>query len=383
MGYLNLSRSNFIHLLRWTSAFIVVFNHLRSIVFKDFPLIKQSGVLTKLFYLLTGLGHQAVIVFFVLSGYLIAGSVISQMKKAKFNIKEYALKRVSRLYAVLLFALLLTLVLDHTGIYFDKIGLYTGKVNAATLGFAIANRLSIGYFLSSLFMLQTIVLPPIGSNSPLWSLAYEFWYYVLFPGFALTIVFIRNKSNFAFITILVLIALITFLPINIELSFLIWLIGLIPFYLSLKNGFFRFFFLILFISWVSIKKVVQIDDLLYDFILAFIVAFWIASFDNYKQIAHSGLLKINEKLSSFSYTTYLVHFPIIMLVLTIIKSYCLIGIWMEPGFLAYVIFIGVFLFVIICSYFIATFTEFKTPQFNAFLTHLFQRRKQLQKSIAD
>ena len=31
------------------------------------------------------------------------------------------------------------------------------------------------------FFLQTIVGPTFGSNGPLWSLAYEWWYYVLFP----------------------------------------------------------------------------------------------------------------------------------------------------------------------------------------------------------
>ena len=33
--------------------------------------------MTKVFYLATGLGHQAVMIFFVLSGFLVGGSVIT------------------------------------------------------------------------------------------------------------------------------------------------------------------------------------------------------------------------------------------------------------------------------------------------------------------
>ncbi len=128
--------------------------------------LEKVRPITKFFYFITGLGHQSVVVFFVLSGYLIAGSVITQIRKGKFDIKIYALKRLSRLYAVLIFAILLTVVLDHTGIYLDSVGLYKGKIKAATLGFSIADRLSFKYVLTSLFMLQTILLPPIGSNSP-------------------------------------------------------------------------------------------------------------------------------------------------------------------------------------------------------------------------
>ena len=35
--------------------------------------------------------------------------------------------------------------------------------------------------MGNLFFLQTIFVPPFGSNAPLWSLSFEFWYYLLFP----------------------------------------------------------------------------------------------------------------------------------------------------------------------------------------------------------
>ncbi|SDD62700.1 Peptidoglycan/LPS O-acetylase OafA/YrhL, contains acyltransferase and SGNH-hydrolase domains [Mucilaginibacter pineti] len=371
----NISRSTFIHILRWSSAFLVIFNHLRSILFKDYGFIKNSNLFTKFFYFITGLGHTSVIVFFVLSGYLIAGSIIKQVKNDTFDLKKYTLNRISRLYAVLFVALLLTVILDHTGIYFDHIGLYQNKIRTATLGFSIKDRVSIQYFMSSLFMLQGIVLPPLGSNSPLWSLSCEFWYYILFPCIGLSFLFVKNKSKFIFIPVLIFLAVVVMLPFSIVLYFIIWLVGLIPFYLTLNKAYYKFFLGFAFIIWLSLKKIIHLDNFYYDLILALIVAFWLSSFPNFNQASTNFRLKLNEKLSSFSYSMYLVHFPIIMLVLTLIKNSFNTGIWMDPTVNGYLIFFGVFLIVIACSYLIATFTEFKTAEFREWLKKLFSIRR--------
>jgi len=328
-----------------------------------------------LFYFLTGLGHQAVIVFFVLSGYLIAGSILTQINKGNFDIKGYAVNRISRLYIVLIVALPLTVLLDYIGIYYDKVGLYTGKVPTATLGFSIASRLSFKYFFSSFFMLQTIVLPPLGSNSSLWSLSNEFWYYILFPCLVLSVLFIKIKRQYSFFYLFAVILLILFLPIHIEMYFFIWLLGLIPFYIALKKPFYKVFFVIALFVWLFLKKLAHINDFSYDLVLALIVAFCVASFTDYEQRAHQGALKLNERLSSFSYSTYLVHFPVIMITLTLIKHFFLTGIWMEPGIIAYLIFTWVFLLVVVTSYIVATFTEFQTPQFRDFLRRIFFNKK--------
>ncbi len=45
--------------------------HLRAFVFKDYS--PGGGVVEKAFYLFTGLGHEAVIIFFAMSGFLVGG----------------------------------------------------------------------------------------------------------------------------------------------------------------------------------------------------------------------------------------------------------------------------------------------------------------------
>ena len=375
MVNIKLSRSNFIHLLRWTAACLVVFNHMRSIIFKDFDQVSNKGPSVKLFYFITSLGHQAVIVFFVLSGYLVAGSVINQLKKGIFDIKNYAINRFSRLYAVLLVALILTVILDNTGIYLDHIGLYTHQIKTATLDYSVESRESAKYFFASLFMLQTIVLPPLGSNSPLWSLSYEFWYYVLFPCIILCAIFVKGRKKMAAVPFVLLALMIAFLPFNILQYFLIWLLGLIPFYFSAKGRYYKYVLMLVFVGWLAFKKGGNFEPFYYDLILGLIVAFWVSSFQNRDQPLANTLLKLNEKLSSFSYSIYLIHFPIIMLILTVIVNYTLTGIKLEPDAMAYIVFVFVFSIVIMGAYAIATFTEHKTPQFRQKLKCLLATQK--------
>jgi peptidoglycan/LPS O-acetylase OafA/YrhL len=63
-------------------------------------------------YLITGLGHQWVIVFFVLSGYLVGGSVLRSVAVNHWSWRVYLLNRLTRLYAVLIPALVFGGLLD-------------------------------------------------------------------------------------------------------------------------------------------------------------------------------------------------------------------------------------------------------------------------------
>jgi len=111
------------------------------------------------------------IVFFVLSGYVIA-MVTSERER---TLKQYAISRISRLYSVVLPALVLTLACDLVGSYLnpDFYALGPGKYHQDTL--------FLQYFLS-LFLAQNFWdagLNP-GINEPFWSLSFEMIYYLMF-----------------------------------------------------------------------------------------------------------------------------------------------------------------------------------------------------------
>jgi peptidoglycan/LPS O-acetylase OafA/YrhL len=157
--------------------------HLRGFIFVDYGDLERAGFLTKLFYFATGLGHQAVMVFFVLSGYFVGGSVLAGLKSGKFTWRGYAAARLTRLWMVLIPALLLTLCIDLLGRQWNP-GAYAGDLHACFMcgpqpGQPAAwDALTL---LGNLFFVQTVAVPVFGSNGPLWSLANEFWYYLVFP----------------------------------------------------------------------------------------------------------------------------------------------------------------------------------------------------------
>ena len=217
--------------LRGLAALLVVVEHLRAFLFVPFPQVKAPGILTKVFYLVTGLGHQAVMIFFVLSGFLVGGSVITALQRGKWSWRGYLLRRMSRLWVVLIPALLLTLFWDKLGCSIAPGGYHGDYRELYHSGPtpAIPADWSIGTFLGNTFFLQTIMVPCFGTNGPLWSLANEFWYYLLFP-LGLTI-FITRKWRDRVMALILVAGIIFFLPKSILLEGVIWLLGAVVFYL--------------------------------------------------------------------------------------------------------------------------------------------------------
>jgi peptidoglycan/LPS O-acetylase OafA/YrhL len=177
-------------LMRALAASLVLWNHLRAALFVEYGRVlpRHDGLATRLVYFGTGFGHAAVVVFFVLSGLLISASVLRATHAGRWSWGWYASQRLTRLSVVLIPALLLGALWDLGGLALHgAAGTYTGQPGASFMGFAVADRLTPATLLGNALYLQEIVVPPFGSNAPLWSLSYEFWYYVLFPALLLAV----------------------------------------------------------------------------------------------------------------------------------------------------------------------------------------------------
>jgi len=369
-----ISRSNFIHLSRWFAAMLVLISHLRSLIFKNYnQLLVNKGRGIQLFYFLTSLGHQAVVVFFVLSGYLIIGSVLKQHKKGHFQFKGYLINRISRLYAVLVVALLVTMLFDYIGFRFDTTGIYSNRFHFAAENFSVQDRTGIRFFLASLFMMQGIICPPLGSNGPLWSLNFEFFYYLLFPCLCIPVLnLLKKKINFpVLIYLLTGIALIVLLPKQITIYFSLWLLGVIPIFLTIRYKLAMYILPVILLAVIFYGQSHRSEEYLfyYDFITGLIFCLWLCCFKDFKY--ESIFYKANEKLASFSYTLYLVHFPFIMLGLTLFNHYFSSGIAMIPSVASFGLFLGGGISAYAFSYIIASFTEFKTLTLKRFLERQF------------
>lgn len=176
--------------LRGFAAFSVLIGHWRDAFFLDYPNLSHHNPLLAAAYLITGLGRQWVIVFFVLSGYLVGGSVLRSVASGRWSWRGYLTARLTRLYVVLLPALVLGGALDWAGMRRPGADpLYAGHSGMQALKFDIHQTLTLPALAGNAFFVQTIALPggdghhvpTFGSNGPLWSLSNEFWYYLAFP----------------------------------------------------------------------------------------------------------------------------------------------------------------------------------------------------------
>ncbi|GGF40736.1 acyltransferase [Aliidongia dinghuensis] len=162
---MNRPLSLLLDVIRFVAALLVFFHHA---AFGKFG----SG----LPYRLVLTEREPVIVFFVLSGFVIAYSAETKDRTPG----AYALNRLARLYSVVLPALVATVLLDAAGswlapaLYADH---WTDPATLANIGRPIGLQLAAsGLFLNEIWWWD--VWP--GVNSPLWSLGYEAVYYLLF-----------------------------------------------------------------------------------------------------------------------------------------------------------------------------------------------------------
>lgn len=77
---------------------------------------------------------------------------------------------------------------------------------------------------------SAILVPCFGTNGPLWSLANEFWYYLLFP-ILLLLLLPGSRISTRVASLLLAAGILLFLPRSILLGGVIWLIGAGVFYL--------------------------------------------------------------------------------------------------------------------------------------------------------
>lgn len=218
------TRLEHLDMLRGCAALLVMLGHLRAFTFVNLGAVPNKSVAVKAFYAMTSLGTEAVIVFFVLSGYLVGGKVIADMLSARWNWGRYLLRRLTRLWIVLVPALVLTAVLDWVGQQLGGNG-YGGQFYSIYFsGPTNLNTHLLSTWFGNLFFLHTVTVPVFGSNGPMWSLANEFWYYALFPLIAFAAL-VRSHAATLILTLAVLVALLLWLPVGLLLPGLIWAAG--------------------------------------------------------------------------------------------------------------------------------------------------------------
>jgi peptidoglycan/LPS O-acetylase OafA/YrhL len=140
--------------------------------------------------LITSLGHEAVVIFFVLSGFVIA--YVADTREQDF--RGFLLARAARILSVAIPAIILTGMLDAAGYHINE-AVYPEGYRAWDL--PLIRVITSTLFLNEIWLLGIQLF----TNVPYWSLNYEVWYYVLFG----ILFFYRGKgSRIVFVLVCIL-----------------------------------------------------------------------------------------------------------------------------------------------------------------------------------
>ena len=315
-------------------------------------------------------GHSAVIVFFVLSGYVIA--FVTDTKEA--TLSTYAASRISRVFSVAVPAIAITLLLDSIGrILYPEIYDYPYDQFLARIG-------------GSLLMANEVWFVSITSfsNVPYWSICYEWWYYVTFA----MVMFLRPKIG-------LLAAAVTMLLIGPKVILLapVWWLGVLLYrWRALRE-------LSLAISWTMVAGSIVGIVLFHEFGITEIGSKWLegvigsdlhrsltfskrfvsayllgalvfVNFAGVRNVVAAGgnaLMRIERPvrfLASFTFTLYLLHQPLLLFWSAVLRG--------EPKAPWY--WLSVTALTMLSVGIIGTFTENRRHVLRSWLLNRFSRR---------
>ncbi|MBU0604562.1 MAG: acyltransferase [Gammaproteobacteria bacterium] len=129
-----------------------------------------------------GIGDLGVVIFFVLSGFLIVYTTLNRLEGPGYGLRGYLTDRFCRVFVPYLPALLCILAMDSavrawapTQIYGDYY-----KVRHFVASLLMLQQHPAGLFIDQIMGLSVFKLATFGSARPLWTVAVEWWLYVTF-----------------------------------------------------------------------------------------------------------------------------------------------------------------------------------------------------------
>jgi peptidoglycan/LPS O-acetylase OafA/YrhL len=257
-----------------------------------------------------------------------------------FDVRLFARRRIQRLFPPLAAALVLTIGLDRVGSAINP-DFYAGRVDFWTSPFFATASHSVSTLLGNVLFQGSFVVQPFGTNGPLWSLAFEFWFYVLYP--ILLLLTIRY-GPWSLLLVPGAMAVIAYavLPANqpapggglgltadgwwiaeAMLYWIVWTLGAAiaeayvgrfhiaaPWYLGLVT-------IAVVARWITPPASStwiggwMLNDLLWSAMFAIVLSVWLVA---RPASIPRALLRIAESAGAVSYSLYLVHIPVIAFV---------------------------------------------------------------------
>lgn len=295
--------------LRSIAALQVVAAHLRGELFPSLKTVADPSLWYQALAFFTGFSHIAVVIFFLLSGWLVGGSLLNKLGEPHCMM-SYAIDRLTRMWIVLVPAFVLTLA----------IGTITQAVDPGRISYAPDNEYSWTTFWGNLFGLQGMAVPRFGGNFSLWSLSNEMWYYALFPLLLLPVIGQRGITKVAGLAACIVIGYQ--LLFDLMLYFLIWLLGVLFSRIRIEAT--RTARLVLVIVIVALAVHFRMsgsigtlvaDTFAEDLLFSVLFLCLLSSLQFPANPARIGnrLANFAGLLAPFSFTLYVIHYPLIHL----------------------------------------------------------------------
>lgn len=270
----------------------------------DLPAIAVLATLPATF------GFLGVPFFFVLSGYCIHashGKALMADKSYRLNIRRFAWKRAVRIYPPFCAALVITAALD--------------TVSRSYLpDYSKLGDISLYAFFMNLLTLQNITVFPYGSNTPLWSLAVEMHIYIAYP----LLFALRRRTGL--LGSMAVIALINLLSLAITMTsslaiftnyLTVWWAGAIVAEQSERMSSSKWVFAGLGLIAAGCAAL-QASELLAFQLGGVGFAVLLSGSFRFKLIPLLGGVFIT--LGQFSYSLYLIHLPVLVLIASVLYS---------------------------------------------------------------
>lgn len=358
--------------LRGLAALFVLFDHTYSAYLERLFGVNHFQSLFMQF-----LGSHAVIIFFLLSGFLILSSCYNNIyRHGFFNISLYLKSRTKRIYPPLLISIAVSIFLSAIIDYFQFPGSSSVPYGLNTDKFSIRRYFSID-FMDIIYSIS-FNGGMLTVNGPLWSLNIEVRLYILVMFFF--IFFSPSQTQISYLfniaikwTACIIFVMLCFFFICNSLSsfhiiyYLIWCIGAVSFYLYksiyaelIRKVATHLFFLLLFLNIlmsITVYDYLNVgspNDLVREtskllFSMMYTIGIFFINTDAKGRNIFRPIITLCARIS---YSLYVIHFPLLLFGISIFQN------WMGDSiFNSTIVCFSMVIFIIFNSYLISLFVE--------------------------
>ena len=260
----------------------------------------------------------AVVVFFILSGFLITYSIYNKINNADYTFAHFFIDRFSRIYTGFVPAIFFVFFIDILN-------------KSLTSGYIFNVDFNLKTFLGNLFMLQDFpylsFVSTFGSAKTFWTISIEWWIY-LSVGWLIFKIYKRRLSIKNFL-IFVLLSVVPYYNLLLKSRghclTVIWIMGAVILLVSIKfhnkttnytsiiiNSMLSFLFL--YLAYQRVTETKSAYEIFFSVLLSLFLYFLLSTLQqiNFKhEFAYKYIIRF---LANYSLTLYLIHYSIVDLI---------------------------------------------------------------------